>query len=116
MDMLSKELKDDLDKVINCITSKEEYKQCIQIKEKMRNNETIRKLIDEIKTLQREYVKEENSNIKKELSKKIIQLEQIPIYREYQNNLEAVNEMINYVKDDLNDYFYHLLNDKKIGE
>ena len=39
------------------------------------------------------------------------ELNEIPIYAEYSNNLEVVNNMINLVKDELNDYFYHVLND-----
>ena len=39
------------------------------------------------------------------------ELNEIPLYVRYMEHLERVNQMINYVKDELNDYFYHVLND-----
>ena len=35
----------------------------------------------------------------------------IPIYKIYLDNLEVVNQKIDYVKDSLNDYFYKLFNE-----
>ena len=35
----------------------------------------------------------------------------IPIYNVYMKKLNKVNEMIDYVQDELNDYFYKLFNE-----
>ena len=34
----------------------------------------------------------------------------IPIYFTYKRHLDEVNRMINYIKDEMNDYFYKILN------
>lgn len=102
-----------LDEVISCIEESEEYKMCLSLKEKMSTNEEIVSLVEEVKRLQKLYVKKEyDNNIKKELDEVYKKLNEIPIYNIYLNNLEKVNEKIEFVKDNLNDYFYRLLNEK----
>lgn len=102
-----------LDEVILCITESKEYEMCISLKEKMKDNEEINKLVNKVKELQKKYVKSSyNEEIKKELDLINKRLEEIPIYHIYLSNLEKVNEKIDYVKDSLNDYFYKLLNEK----
>ena len=65
--------------------------------------------VEDIKKLQKKYVKSNyDDSIKKELDKLESRLNSIPIYVEYNNNLEEVNEMIDFVKDELNDYFTDL--------
>ena len=44
------------------------------------------------------------------LNENIEKLNTIPIYVVYMQYLEKVNEMINIVKDELNDYFVDILN------
>lgn len=100
-----------LDLVIDCIINSNEYKKCISLKEKMSNNEEITDLINNIKDTQKKYIRSGYSeSIKKELDSYEEKLLSIPIYFEYNNSLEKVNEMINCVKDTMNDYFDKLLN------
>lgn len=100
-----------LDEVILCIKDSEEYKICIPLKEKMKNNEEINELVNKVKQLQKKYVNSNyDSEIKKELDLTNKKLEEIPIYNIYLSNLSQVNEKIDYVKDSLNDYFYNLFN------
>ncbi len=107
MESVNKSLKE----VIDCIKNSKEYKNCILLKEKMDSNEDILQLIKEVKEYQKKYVKSYyDESIKKELEKLINQLSDIPIYSAYMQNLEIINEKIDYVRDELNDYFFHLLN------
>ena len=99
-----------LDKVINYIINSEEYKECISIKEKMNDNTELIKLIDEVKNLQKKYIKTNNVSVKEELDNCINRLNSIPIYNVYMEKLNKVNEMIDYVQDELNDYFYKVVN------
>ena len=101
-----------LDEVVDCIKNSKEYKKCIELKEKMDSNEEVNSLVKEIKTKQKEYIKSNDPNILSELKSLENSLNSIPIYHVYTINLEKVNEMINYVKDELNDYFQELLNKK----
>ena len=101
-----------LDEVVDCIKNSKEYKKCIELKEKMNSNDEINSLVKEIKLKQKKYIKSNDPNILSELKSLENSLNSIPIYHVYTENLEKVNEMINYVKDELNDYFIDLLNKK----
>ncbi len=102
-----------LDDVILCIKESNEYKNVIDIKKKMDSNEELKKKINDIKLLQKKYVKSNyDSSVKKDLDKLNDELLEVPIYRIYLDNLSVVNEKIEYVKDSLNDYFYDLFNKK----
>ena len=99
----------ELDELVSYIKNTSSYKNCISIKKKMDENEEICSLIEKIKSLQKKYVKSNyDDSIKEELDKLEFKLNSIPIYVEYNNNLEKVNEMIDLVKDELNDYFTDL--------
>jgi cell fate (sporulation/competence/biofilm development) regulator YmcA (YheA/YmcA/DUF963 family) len=97
-----------IDDVISVIVNSKDYQQCLQLKDKMKKNQELMKLIEDLKKTQKEYVK---SGIGKE---KIDSLEeelyQFPIYVVYMEHLEKVNDMLSYVEEDLNDYFYQLMN------
>lgn len=101
-----------LDDIVFYITSSDDYKMCLSIKEKMRHNSNIIKLISDIKKVQKEYVQSGFSEDKKDIINKLNkELNEIPIYIIYMKHLNKVNEMINFVKDELNEYFYKLLNE-----
>lgn len=100
----------ELEEVINTIINSDDYKSCIQLKEKMSTNKEICELVDKIKILQKKYVRENGEEVLEELKLLEERLNEIPIYVIYMQHLEKVNEMINYVKDELNDYFYKVLN------
>lgn len=98
-----------LDQVVSVITQSDDYKRCIELKEKMKNNKELMQIIDELKDAQKKYVKDGFKN-KEEIESLEQKLYQIPIYVIYMEHLDRVNEMIAYVEEDLNDYFYQLLN------
>ena len=53
----------------------------------------------------------EDENVKIELDSVLDKLNNIPIYCDYLRYLDKVNQMISYVNDEMNDYFYKLLNE-----
>ena len=101
-----------LDEVVDAIINSKEYKKCIELKKKMESNDEINSLVKEIKLKQKKYIKSNNPNILSELKLLENRLNSIPIYHIYLVNLGEVNNKINYVKDELNDYFDELLNKK----
>ena len=108
------EVNKEVDNLINYIKNTNDYKMCIELKKKMEENTELTDLINNIKQLQKKYIKSNyDALIKKELDEKNNELFNIPIYVIYNQHLSKVNKMINYVKDSLNDYFYNLLNDNK---
>lgn len=104
-----------VDDVVNVILNSKEYKKCITLKNKMSTNKELTSKIEEIKHLQKEYIKASDNSIKERLDSLNNDLLQIPIYKEYIDNLTIVNNYIDYVKESLNDYFDKLLNNKKIN-
>ena len=107
------ELNNSLDEVIDYIKNTKEYKMCITLKEQMSDNEKLNNIIKRIKSLQKQYIRTNDSKIKDELTLLEKELNEIPVYVIYNQNLDRVNEMINYVKERLNSYFDQLLNNKK---
>ena len=76
-------------------------------------NQEIKKLVTEVKVLQKKYIRSNyDIDIKNELNELENKLNSIPIYVVYLQNLEKVNYMIDYVKESLNSYFDKLLNEK----
>ena len=108
MEKLSKSLNE----VVDCIKDSKEYKKCLELKSKMDDNSLINSLVREIKLKQKKYIRENDPLVFAELKELEDKLNNIPIYHIYLQNLEVVNNMINYVKDELNDYFDKLLNKK----
>lgn len=106
-------LDEELDDLVSYVKSTDDYQKCISLKQKMDENEDIKKLVNEIKKIQKKYIKSNyDEKIKAELDQKNEELSSIPIYVIYNQSLEKVNEMIDYIKDSFNDYFYDLLNKK----
>lgn len=100
-----------LDEVISVITSSRDYRICIELQEKMKKNQNLMDLIDKLKEAQKRYVKSNyDKSIKGELDLLEEKLQQIPIYVSYMMHLVKVNDMLSYVEDDLNQFFYQLLN------
>ena len=98
-----------VEELVSYIKSTKEYQMCISLKEKMKDNLEIEELVQNIKLLQKKYIRSEyREDVKKELDECTERLNSIPIYSTYLENLEKVNEMINYVKETLNDYFTSL--------
>ena len=107
-----KQLNKALNEVINSIRESNDYKECIRLKSLMDKNTEIKELVEKIKELQKKYIRSGyDDSIKEELDLLEERLYSIPIYDVYRRHLEEVNRRIDYVKDELNDYFYKLLNE-----
>ena len=103
-----------LDQVIACISESKAYRNCLDLKDRMSHHEEICSLVEKIKSCQKKYIRSGyDPIIKEELDSFQNELLQIPLYVSYQQSLEEVNQMIDYVRDFLNDYFYQLLNMKE---
>lgn len=102
-----------VDELIDYIKNTNDYKMCLKLRSQMNNNKELIDLINEIKKLQKKYIRGNyDDSLKKELDEKNETLLSIPLYVVYNQHLARVNEMIDYVKESLNDYFYNLLNNK----
>ena len=97
--------------VVDCIINSSEYQECLRIKKLMDENTDIKERISKIKVLQKKYLRNNDPDVEKELNTLETELNEIPIYYEYNQKLELVNQKINYVTEEINDYFYRLFNE-----
>lgn len=110
---MEKKLSKAISEVVTSITDSEEFKECIRLKEMMDKSSEIKELVDAIKVLQKKYVRTQDEKVKEELDAKQVRLDSIPLYDSYQKKLAEVNRKIDFIKDELNDYFYKVVNEKK---
>lgn len=99
-----------LDEVIRCIIESNDYQKYIELKERMNKNTELMELVEKTKKLQKKYVNTNSDDILIELKEVEEKLNSIPIYVIYLQYLEKINEKIEFIKDELNDYFYKILN------
>lgn len=100
-----------IEELISIIINSKEYQTCLQLKEQMSKNEELLEQINNVKNLQKKYIKSNyNEEVKQNLEEEEEKLKQIPIYVIYNENLEIVNRMINTINEELNQYFYDKLN------
>lgn len=98
-----------ISQVVSVIQDSDDYQKCVELKKKIYNNKELMKLIRELKKAQQDYIK--NGSVDKSgVDSLTAQLYEFPIYVVYMQHLEKVNEMISYVEDDLNQFFYQLTN------
>ena len=87
------------------------YQKYLLIKDKMTNDKEINNLLEEIRILQKKLANNSNNiEIKNELDLKNNDLRNIPLYRDYLNTLDDINNIFNIIENKLNSYF-----DKKIN-
>ena len=74
-------------------------------------NKSILKKIEEVKQLQKEFVKSAflDKKIEEQIKEKEQELEKIPLYVIYLKKEEELNEILTLIKDGLSDHFQSLL-------
>jgi cell fate (sporulation/competence/biofilm development) regulator YmcA (YheA/YmcA/DUF963 family) len=109
---LNKEIENKLNEIIDYIENTDSYKNYLKSREKLEQNPQLITLIETIKKLQQQLVK--NPSKKCELDKKINEyldiLQSNPTYLEYTEYLEDVNNMLNIFENKINKYFYDIFN------
>jgi cell fate (sporulation/competence/biofilm development) regulator YmcA (YheA/YmcA/DUF963 family) len=105
---LNNEILKKVDEIISLINESNEYKKYLKVKEKLEDDQVIKTLVNEIKILQKDVV--HHLSNEEVLIKKQRELESIPLYREYQNTLDELNNTYNIIENTLNNYFDKTLN------
>ena len=112
---MNKEILDKVDEIITYIKDTDEYKDYILLKDKLESNDKVKSLIKEVKSLQQKLVKAEayrkdSKELESNYNQKLSELDKIPLYTDYKNSVERLNEMYQTIKNRLDDYFYNKLN------
>ena len=104
-----------LDKVLELvreIKNDKEYREYITLRDKVKSNKEIMERIDNIKTLQKQYIKSAylDDEIKAKLDKELSELEDIPLYKEYLLKEKKINNILISIKEGINSSFDNILN------
>jgi cell fate (sporulation/competence/biofilm development) regulator YmcA (YheA/YmcA/DUF963 family) len=108
---MDNEIFNKIDEIIEYIKKSSHYQKYLLIESKMNNNEDINQLIKEIKLLQKEATHEEylgsneNANkIDEKIKQKLTELNNIPLYNEYINTVEELNNILLNIKNQIEAY------------
>ena len=112
---MNNEILDKVDEIITYIKDTDEYKDYVLLKDKLESNSKVKSLIKEVKSLQQKLVKAEayrkdSKELESNYNQKLSELDKIPLYTDYKNSVEKLNEMYQTIKNRLDDYFYNKLN------
>lgn len=110
-----KKIEKEIDKLIYMIEHSTIYIEYLHLLKQVEKNKDINRLVKTIKKLQQKAVKEEyhknNDKVKKldkEIEIKIKALYEIPLYQEYIEKAERLNDLIIKIKKMIQDYLDHL--------
>ena len=105
---MNKEILDKIDEIISIIENSIDYQKYLSLKESIKNNKELTKLINEVRILQQDYLHKKVE--KKVLDKKTKELNDDPLYREYINTLSEINNIYKIIETSLNNYFQTKMN------
>ena len=103
---MNKNIEKATDDLVKYIKDQKEYKRCIHLKKIMKDDLELMQLIDKVKKAQKEYIKSGyDKNKLEKLDALNKELEKYPIYFDYNNNLKIINDKINTLVTEINEYF-----------
>ncbi len=104
-----------VNEMVNMIKNSNEYRDYMFLYEKMRKNQKISDLIEKVKILQKEIVRKESlqqstTDLEKSYQSYLDQLNTIPLYVEFVEKQEKLNDTYQTIKREIDRYFDQLLN------
>lgn len=106
--MNNKEILDKVDDIIKKIESSSDYQKYLKLKEDIKNNKELVLLINEVRQMNKDFVHKLVD--KKELDKKTDELNNHPLYREYLNTIDSINNELVIIENTINKYFDKIIN------
>ena len=108
----NEEILDKALELVKEIKNDKEYREYVTLRNKIKSNEEIMKIIENIKTLQKQYIKSAylDDEIKVKLDKELSELEDIPLYKEYLLKEKKINNILTTIKEGINVSFENILN------
>ncbi len=105
---MNKEILNKIDEIINLIEDSSVYQKYLTLQREIEKNDELVKLINKVKVLQKDVVHHLTS--KEELNKVMDELNNHPLYREYNNTLSELNNTYAIIENSINHYFQDKLN------
>ena len=105
---MNKEIDLKVDEIIQDIENSEVYQKYLSLKEEINNNKKLMELINKVRIMQKDVLHQRKDE--KELNILMDELNNHPLYREYNNTLYEINNTYGIIESSLNNYFNKLLN------
>ena len=108
----NEEILDKALELVKEIKNDKEYREYVTLRNEIKSNKEIMKRIENIKTLQKQYIKSAylDDEIKVKLDKELSELEDIPLYKEYLLKEKKINNILISIKEGINVSFENILN------
>lgn len=115
--LLPKELEVAFDEILEEIQNSADYQEYLELEEKMKQNKTIQDLILSIKCLQKElvrleYNKGDLTDVALKYQEALAHLNDFPLYVVFVEKQKRVNEMLQNVKSQIEDFFDQIVQNK----
>ena len=115
--LLPKELEVAFDEILEEIQNSVDYQEYLELEEKMKQNKTIQDLILSIKCLQKElvrleYNKDDLTDVALKYQEALAHLNDFPLYVVFVEKQKRVNEMLQNVKSQIEDFFDQIVQNK----
>lgn len=112
---MNKIILEEIDSIIKIITSSDIYKEYNYLKDKLKDNDKVNDYIKEIKANQKlivkkECLKEDYKELEDRNNYLIKELNMIPLYVEYTNIQDELNDLCQGIKIELDNYFNNIFN------
>ncbi len=101
--MNNKEILDKVDDIIREIETSPDYQKYLKLKEDIGNNKELVLLINEVRQMNKDFVHKLVD--KKTLDNKTYELNNHPLYREYLNTIDVINNELSIIENTINNYF-----------
>lgn len=105
---MNKEIENKIDEIINEIESSPDYQKYLSLKEQIKNNKELMELINKVRVMQKDVLHKKKT--KEDLEKIVDELNNHPLYREYNNTLYEINNTYGIIESSLNNYFDNIVN------
>ncbi len=107
---MNKEILECVDKIVAYIKNTSSYQGYLKTRELLDKDMELKKIIADVKRYQQMLVKKKDTEIEKKLDSLIEQLNNSPLYLEYNNYLEEINNMLIIFENKINKYFNDVFN------
>ena len=105
---MNKEIETKIDEIIKEIETSPDYQKYLSLKEQIKNNKELMELINKVRVMQKDVLHKKKT--KEDLEKIVDELNNHPLYREYNNTLYEINNTYGIIESSLNNYFDNIVN------
>ncbi len=105
---MNKEINQKIDEIINEIEESPIYAKYLRLQEDISKNKELMELINKVKITQKDVLHKKCDKIK--LDKLMDELNNHPLYREYNNTIYEINNTYGIIESSINRYFDKIIN------